>query len=637
MNRNAYIYSFFLILFFGLISKINAQLSQGGVPLSYLNSTDDKAEKIALPTTPQYLPQPDWAKIKEEDKGAIGSFRFAVPIEVNFDTENSGTWTEVTGGGRVWHLRLRSEGALGLAVIFDNFDLTEGAKLFVFSPDYKQIKGAYGAANNNVNRRLLAEIIQGDEVVIEYFEPRKTTKSNNKLSIKKVFHAYPNSKLGLTSFGESFACHINVNCAQGAAWQTPKKGVVRMLVVVEGGMGWCTGSLINNTKQDGTPYILSAYHCDDGYIPDHALWTFYFHYESLDCNNPASEPVAPSIQGCVVRAGASASDFQLLELTQRVPANFNAYFNGWNRDSNNLTNKNVMIHHPQGDIKKISLDNEAPTVSDVETVWNGAIQVTTPPRAHIKSIFDEGGMEPGSSGAPIFDVNGRIIAQLHGGNYNNCQVFQALSGWFAKSWDGGGTPRTRLKDWLDPLNSGVLTLGGVNTTASSGVSVAGKVRFWNGSPMINVKVYLGNDSTTTNATGDFSFSNVTPNADITVRLSKPDSYENGVDAADILLIRRHILSILDFNSPHKSFSADINGNNEVDAADILLIRRLILGIIPSFSQTTPWRFISVKTYSDPNFPFNISEPSPLSVRFTGAVTNFDFYGYKKGDVNATAE
>ena len=155
--------------------------------------------------------------------------------------------------------------------------------------------------------------------------------------------------------------------------------------------------------------------------------------------------------------------------------------------------------------------------------------------------------------------------------------------------------------------------------------------------MPNIKVYLGNDSTTTNGTGDFSFPNITNNVDIAVRLAKNDSYENGVDATDLLLIRRHLLSISEFNSPAKAFCGDINSSNDIDAADILFARRLILGIIVSFPNTTPWRFIRVSTSIDPNFPFGVSEPSPLLVKFTNSVTNFDFYGYKKGDVDASAD
>ncbi len=629
MNRNAYTLITLLIFFFIKISNGFGQISKGGTPLSM-------SGKISTPIPVQDIPQPDWAKIREEDKGIFANFRFAVPIDIDFNMEKNGVWTDLPNGGRLWQLKIHSKDALGLALSFEDFELTEGCQLFVYSPDYQQVRGAYDASNNAASHLFLTPFIKGQDVVVEYFEPKNPRKTKS-FKIKKIYHAYPLGKLDATDFGESFPCEININCPQGSAVQTQKKGVVRILMVVEGGMGFCTGSLINNTKMDGTPYVLSAFHCDDGYTPIHELWTFYFNYESRDCNNLATEPNVPSIQGCTVRAARSATDFQLLELSQRVPTNFNAYFNGWNRDSSNLTNKNTMIHHPQGDIKKVSVDNDAPVVSNVATTWDAATTVTTPPRSHIQSVFDQGGMEPGSSGSPIFDANGRIIGQLHGGNYFECQVYFALSGWLAKSWDGGGTPQSRLKDWLDPINSSVLTLGGINTPAQTGVTVAGKVRFWNNVPMPNVKVYMGNDSTTTNATGDFSFSNITTNVDIAVRLNKNDSYENGVDATDLLLIRRHLLSISEFNAPAKAFCGDINSSNEIDAADILFARRLILGIIASFPNTTPWRFIRVSTSIDPNFPFGVTEPSPLMVKFTNSVTNFDFYGYKKGDVDASAD
>ena len=629
MNRNIYTRLVLLVLLFIKISNGFGQISKGGTPLSI-------SGKISTPIPVQDIPQPDWAKISEEDKGIFANFRFAVPIDVDLDKEKNGVWTELPNGGRLWQLKIHSKDALGLALSFEDFELPEGCQLFVYSPDYQQVRGAYDASNNTASHRFLTPFIKGQDVVVEYFEPKNFRKTKS-FKIKKIYHAYPTGKLGTSNFGESFPCEININCPQGAAVQTEKRGVVRILMVVQGGMGWCTGSMINNTKMDGTPYVLSAFHCDDGYTPIHELWTFYFNYESPDCNNLSIEPNVPSIQGCSVKAAASATDFQLLELSQRVPTNYNAYFNGWNRDSSNLTNKNTMIHHPQGDIKKVSVDIDAPVVSNVATTWDAATTVTTPPRSHIRSIFDQGGMEPGSSGSPIFDANGRIIAQLHGGNYFECEVYFALSGWLAKSWDGGGTPQSRLKDWLDPINSSVLTLGGTNTPAQTGVTVAGKVRFWNNVPMPNVKVYMGNDSTTTNATGDFSFSNITTNVDIAVRLAKNDLYENGVDATDLLLIRRHLLSISEFNAPAKAFCGDINSNNEIDAADILFARRLILGIIATFPNTTPWRFIRVSTSIDPNFPFGVSEPSPLMVKFTNSVTNFDFYGYKKGDVDASAD
>lgn len=630
MNRNAaYTKIAFLSIFILKFAISHAQVSKGGYPLSI-------SDKIATSIPTQDIPQPDWAKIQEEDKGKFRNFRFAVPIDVNFDPQNSGTWTDLQNGGRLWQLSIHSQNALGLAVAFNDFQLPEGAKLFIYSADHKQIAGAYDASNNAESHRFLAPIIKGDEIVVEYFEPKKAVKTASPFKINQVFHAYPTGQLGASGFGNSFPCEINVNCTQGASWQTQKKSVVRILLVVQGGMGWCSGSMINNTKQDGTPYVLSAFHCDDGYIPDHALWTFYFNYESADCNNPSVEPTSPSIQGCTVKAGRRETDFQLLELSQKVPTNFNTYFNGWNRDTNSLTTKSTMIHHPQGDIKKITLDNDAPTVVLDEVSWGGAVPHNSLPRTHIASGFDQGGMEPGSSGSPIFDANGRIIGQLHGGGFQECQINFAYSGWFGKSWEGGGTAQTRLKDWLDPTNSAVLTLGGTTEAIPTTVTVSGKVLLWNNTPLPNTKVYFNNDSTTTNSSGEYSFSNVPKSTNISIRLSKDDSYDNGVDAVDLLLIRRHIVGVSEFNSPLKLYSGDVDNNGDVDALDILHIRRLVVGINAKLPISTPWVFSTTSTANATSFP-STTDTFPLVKQFTTSVSNLDFYGFKKGDVNASVE
>jgi lysyl endopeptidase len=628
MNRQAYTRLTLFLLFFIKNFGLLGQISKGGSPLSILTKIS-----TVIPTVETL--QPDWAKIREEDKLSKSNFRFAVPIAVDFNTQNSGVWSDLPTGGRMWQLKIRSRNALGLATTFENFELPEGSKLFMYSPDYKQVFGAYDASTNPESHRLLVGLTKGEDAIIEYIETKKPTKAVD-FKISQVFHAYNQDVLSPLDFGQSLPCEINVNCTEGANWQNQKRGVARVRIVVQGGMGWCSGSLVNNTRQDGTPYILSAYHCSDGYIPDYSLWTFYFNYESPTCTNPASEPTLQSLQGCTLRAGRQESDFLLLEMTQRVPINFNAFFNGWNRDSSNLTANSAMIHHPNGDIKKISLDNSSPVVSNTAVEWQGAVTTTSPPRSHILIAPTLGTSEGGSSGAPIFDANGRILAQNHGGDVSGCQVNVLLGGWLAKSWDGNGTAQNRLKDWLDPLNSSVLTLNGVNTPVKTTGTIAGKVSFWTGMAMSSVKVYIGTDSATTDASGNFSFPNVPLNTQVSVSLAKNDAYDNGLDGADILLLRRHILGINEFTSKSKLFCSDVNGSNDIDAADYLLIRRVILGITSTFPNTPAWRFVTNRTSIDANFPFGVVEPSPLLVTFTGNIANFDFYGYKKGDVDGSA-
>ncbi|MDZ7881234.1 MAG: dockerin type I domain-containing protein [Saprospiraceae bacterium] len=624
MNR-ILLLSVFLFSFFAA----NAQISKGGIPLSI-------SEKISPPNAIE-LVQPNWDKVREEDKGWLGEFRFAVPTDVDFTTKNSGKWTNLPDGSRLWQLHIHSEKAAGLALTLADFKLPQGAKLYMHAPDGKQILGSYDVDNNSESRTFFIGFINGKEAVLSYYEHKNTPNNTPTLPfvVKKVYHAYTKETLNVTGFGSGLACHINVNCPQGANWQTQKRGVVRIRVVATEGVGWCSGSLINTTRQDGTPYVLSAYHCADGLTVDFAQWTFFFNYESPNCDNPTTEPSLKSLQGCVARSGARETDFLLFELNQRIPADFNAHFNGWNRDSIVLPTSETMIHHPNGDIKKISLGVNAPTVLTDTITWSN--NVFSPANTHLRYTLEQGGMERGSSGSPMFDQAGRIVAQLHGGinQADKCSLVYALGGWLAKSWNGNGTPTSRLKDWLDPTNSNVLTQDGTSTPSNT-VRITGKLVTANGTALANQAVTIGANTTVTNATGVYTFNNVPVNTPVNVKIIRTTNPSNGVEAVDILLIRRHILGTTPITSKLRLFAADVDGNQEVDAVDMLQMRRVVLGIRDNLPLPS-WRFVPSFVLLDTNFPFNLTIPDVFEVSFTASTNNFDFIGVKIGDVDTNAD
>jgi lysyl endopeptidase len=615
-----------------VLLKINfsfGQIAKGGIPLSI-------SQKWVYDKPAFEVPKPDWARVREEDKKFGGSPRFALPISVDLTTENSGEWKVMNDGRRVWRLKIASTDAQGIALAFDNFELPKGARMYMLTSDGKERLGAYDASNNNESRQFFIGILRGSEAILEYMELKDTPKSKP-FHINTVYHAYQMDGLAVSDFGNSQPCNVNINCTQGAAYQNEKRGVVRILVNTQSGLFWCNGSLVTNTKQDGKPYMLSAFHCVDGKNPNYNLFNFYFNFEAVGCTNPVTEPTIQAIQGCTLKANQAETDFMLLEMTPTIPSTFNPYFNGWNRDSTTIpTGKSVLLHHPNGDIKKITTDNQAPTVEDAFTNWDNVL--ITPPRTHLRSVFEEGTIEAGSSGAALFDANKRIIGYLHGGALNPtnpCLPEYGLSGWFAKAWNGGGTPQSRLKDWLDPLSTNPLTTNGMNTPQSTTATISGVVRFWNGMPMPNVSVTINGQTKMTDTNGAYSFTNVPRNQLVSVNVEKTDIHDNGVDGADLILMRRHLLDITPFDTPNKLFSGDVNKDNDVNGADLIIIRRLLLGITAEF-PTTAWQFKTTATATNPAFPFGVTESFPLTGTFTGNVSNFDFYGYKTGDVNASA-
>ena len=236
----------------------------------------------------------------------------------------------------------------------------------------------------------------------------------------------------------------------------------------------------------------------------------------------------------------------------------------------------------------------------------------------------------------MFDANGRIVAQLHGADAdvnNPCNVTFGEGGRFAKSWDGGGTPATRLKDWLDPLNTNPLTLDGQNNAK---FTVSGHINFWTNAPMNNVKVVIGTDSTLTDTNGSFSFPNISAGTALNVRIEKPDTYDNGVDATDILILRRHLLGISTFNnSIYKLIASDVNQSGDTDATDLLILRRFVLGITSTLPVPTPWQFLLLSLANGGNtYPTGVSFNNGYI--FSSNVTNFDIRGIKIGDIDGSA-
>jgi hypothetical protein len=293
---------------------------------------------------------------------------------------------------------------------------------------------------------------------------------------------------------ESDACEVNVNCTPvGDAWQDEKRGVARIYVVEGAGAGWCSGTLINNTAADCKPYFLTALHCGvNATTANMNQWKFYFKYEAPTCTNPTTGGSLASnfITGCQRIAdsgdggGNSGSDFLLVKLgtanneasiiTQLKSTAFNAYWNGWNANTA-ATTGGASIHHPAGDIKKISTF----TGNTVSTQWGSASgshwRVTWSSNAN-----GHGVTEGGSSGSPLFNGSqGYVIGTLTGGgSYCTAQTAPDQYGKMSFHWTNNGTATNRqLKPWLDPTNSGLLLLAGSNDPCSVVVPTAPVANF----------------------------------------------------------------------------------------------------------------------------------------------------------------
>lgn len=432
---------------------IQAQVSHGGQPLNWKSANIPTLESVQLPALDMETIK---AEDAENDKYKEFGFRFGIERTVNLTTNNSGTWTEESNMN-VWRLAIHAPNAKGITFLFNQFNLPKAAQLFIYDVEKTHFIGSFNHTNKQANGMLATSLVYGENVIVELQIPISENKSKLQLSISQIVHAYRglNSKFeelkaqARGPFGSSGACNININCPEGDDWQVEKKSVA---LITAGGMAVCSGALVNNTANDGHPYFLTADHCLGGNVGN---WTFYFNHESANCSGN-SGPTNQTVSGATIKANNGGSDFGLLEINNGAPITLDVEWAGWdNSDSEAAVTAATGIHHPAGDLKKICHDLDGPThnIQYGAEVW------------YIDG-WEEGVTEGGSSGSPLFNQDHRIIGQLYGGEAqcvgtsNNGEP--DWYGRFGVSWDGASAS-TRLRDWLDPQNTGVTTLDGYPT------------------------------------------------------------------------------------------------------------------------------------------------------------------------------
>ncbi len=647
MKPNVYLPVFLLFLTITPVLAQNEGINK--LPLSFRPNIQERLYQAGLKMN--RLTQPDLRRIRQEDAIQPGT-RFAVPMEADFGLYTGGTWVDLPDGSRLWRLQLEAEDALGLVVLYDDFYLPDGATLHMYSADRKTVLGPFTSKDNTASRKFVTGVVQGASSVLEYWEPA-SARGQGRLHIFRVDYAYHRQNLlssGFSTagsldnelgFGASDSCHTNINCGAGADLAKEKRGVCRIMLVVQEGTGFCTGNLMNNTKQDGRPLMLTAFHCQDGYIPLFDFWRFDFNYESSSCENPAGEPPFQSIVGCTQLSGRRENDFLLLELKHAIPGSFKAYFLGWNR-SIAAPSFGSIIHHPRGDIKKLSLDDDGISIFRDSIIWNN--DVTTPPEHHFRSRFDLGSFDIGSSGAALLNQDRHVVGHLHGGAAS-CTGSTAYFGRLFMAWEGGGTALTRLKDWLDPEGTFQLMLDGMENSLNATGTVAGRVLMENGKGIANASVSLLSGggqtvSTMTDSLGNYSFSGVPIGESVEISATKQDVSLNGCSVADLIKVQKHILNVEGLNSPFQWIASDVNLSRTISTLDLIQIRKVILGLDPEFKFVPAWLFLPANT-SFPNAPSPFQGSTPLPTVFqlgalSGDRMDVDFIGVKYGDVNNSA-
>ena len=435
--------------------SVTSQVTNQGSPLSWKLLNDHNQINA------KSLPSFDLQQVRAEDALNDNKFekpwRFGYMHSVDFGFED-GQWTTLKNGDRIWRLAVTSKDALSLNFIFDEFSIPQGSTVYLYNDDRSDLLGAYTSTQNQESGILGTWLVKGEKVWIEYFEPAQVA-GQGQLHIAKATHGYRNAETYHAAKGlnDSGNCNLDVDCPIGTDWEDIKNHNKRSVgILLSGGQGFCTGALINNTNNDGTPYFLTANHC----YSNPNGWAFRFGWISPNpvCasnSNSANGPTNLTISGASLKARSTNADFCLVEINNPIPTSWDRVFAGWDR-SDITPPFTVGIHHPAGDIMKVCRDNDSPSKQP-----NAGAQ-TWEILGGSGQGWELGVTEGGSSGSPLFDDQGRIIGQLYGGaaacagtNDNNALDYYGRLG---VAWDSGNSATTRLEDWLDPQGSNPVVL-----------------------------------------------------------------------------------------------------------------------------------------------------------------------------------
>jgi V8-like Glu-specific endopeptidase len=335
----------------------------------------------------------------------------------------------------------------GVVFVFRNSDNTSS---YIHSSDELL---AFSYKEKDGSLTYISPFIAGDELIVEVILSTADEGNIPKINFPYISHfntANEPSDLIFTS-GKSSYCQINAVCDLNSLKTSSSITKIIYTDPETGGSYVCSGTLLNDRISSGTPYLITAGHCINNQNTANTVQTFWF-YNSLKCNEFEINPKYTSVSGgALFLHSDKATDISLIKMNKNPPQGVT--FSGWS--SANIENNNMVasLHHPRGDLQKISTgfirnylqcffypDQDGFKCKPIDSK-------TESNSTHYEVRWSSGVTEAGSSGSGLFvkiNNNNYLIGNLTGGN-ESCEYPQGFAafGRFDKSYNSA------LFNWLD--------------------------------------------------------------------------------------------------------------------------------------------------------------------------------------------
>ncbi len=389
--------------------------------------------------------------------------RFAVNNEVDYTPDRFGTVQLLDDGRIAWRLRIHCEDARSVN-IGTLFDVPESMSMYLLNGEGFSRWGEFTSADE-FGGQMWSPIVGGD--VMEVYAEMDEADWAHFAGGFRITHV----NIGYRGIGEALAgervredgtrsdrCHTDVACRDADPWCVEVKGAACYTIF---GSGTCSGSVLNNTALDERPLFYTAFHCGMHDFPVQSRT--YFNFQNATCREPGSTasggsgtcgPInsggigcnATTIGGASVVATQQNADSVLLELASSIPDSYEVVYLGWNAAETptqpTSNNPVVGIHHPGVEEKRIAFENDIITkqlISIGFAVNSWAVN------------FDNGGLEGGSSGSPLFDPDHYVIGTATGvDSFANICAQAQFYGRLEHAWD----LNSAFRNALDPVGGG---------------------------------------------------------------------------------------------------------------------------------------------------------------------------------------
>jgi hypothetical protein len=329
-------------------------------------------------------------------------------------------WVAVPGGIAA-RMEVTSPGARALRIGLSAANIGPGIELrFAGRAQPATVYGPFNARDvDGTAPTYWSPVLEGETGIVELFIAAGASVVNNVPVVTQVSHLFvspadPRAESLAKAIGDSGFCEVNLICRSSAdtALANTGRAVARMTFqVASGGTALCTGTLLNPSGGSFIPYFYSAAHCISTQSSASTLTTHWF-YDSTSCgSNILSSSYVQLTGGATLLYANTDTDPLFMRLNATPPQG--AFFAGWDAATLGNGTAVVAVHHPKGDLKKVSLGTMGGFNGGDASPFSGSTFIIVN-----WNSLSTGVTEGGSSGSGIFTSNGsgyRLRGGLQGG------------------------------------------------------------------------------------------------------------------------------------------------------------------------------------------------------------------------------